>query len=103
MAATRLADDSPDDSRALWLLVETNVTLGDLDAASRAAEQGERLRPDLPHWGLLRAYLAWRNNDTTSAAGTLESIIANHPDNALAHAFLGALLDKSNVSSAAQP
>lgn len=104
--ANRLLSDhlrrSPTDARAWWLLAETNVKLGDFNAAGRAANRGQRIRPDLPHWGLLNAYIAWRADDKETAAATLESVVAHHPHNAIAHSFLGTLLHQSDAASSAQ-
>ena len=105
--ARRLLNDhlrrSPTDARAWWLLAEANIKLGDFHTAARAATQGQTIRPDLPHWGLLNAYIAWQNHDMESAAATLESVVANHPDNALAHSFLGTLRHDSHVTPPAHP
>lgn len=106
--ARRLLDDhlrlSPADARAWWLLAEANVILRDFDTAGRAAERGRRIRPDLPHWGLLNAYIAWQTDDKETATATLESVVADHPDNALAHSFLGSLRDATDVAPpTAQP
>lgn len=92
-AARQLLDEhlvqDPEDARAWWVAAESAIELEDWRRALRCAERGERLAPVLPHWKLIRAFCAWRQDDPTTATELLDSILAIHPDQAVAHLMLG--------------
>ncbi|MCH7491035.1 MAG: tetratricopeptide repeat protein [Gemmatimonadetes bacterium] len=91
-AARQLLDEhlaqDPDDARAWWVAAESAIELEDWRGALRYADRGERLAPVLPHWKLIRAFCAWRQDDPATATKLLDSILATHPDQAVAHLML---------------
>lgn len=105
-AARSVLDDylhaHPDDARAWWVAAESAVLGDDLAAARRCLDRGRRLAPDLPQWDTLRAYVAWKSGNTTTARSILESLLAQHPDDTLAHCFLGEIFSDQKAPAAAR-
>ncbi len=88
--------DHPDDARAWWLLAEAAVMRADATAARECLTKGRRLAPGLPHWDTLHAYLAWNSGDAHTAGSILESAIVRNPNDAMAHCFLGEILQQND-------
>ena len=90
--AKRLMEDhlrhSPEDGRAWWLLAESLIQVGDWEGAQRCIQHGMQERPQVTDWGLLQAYIAWRQNDLETCATLLESVVAEDPADSLARQFL---------------
>ncbi len=87
---THLAEHGTD-TRAWWLLANAAVRTGDPRTVRHCLRQGRSLAPHRPHWDVLDAYLALRNDDQSEAIRILRAAAGEHPDDALVRGFLGAL------------
>jgi tetratricopeptide (TPR) repeat protein len=79
---------SPQDGRGWWILAESLVRLGDLEEAQRSIDLGKKHAPRVSDWRLLEAYLAWKQGDADRTTLLMGPVIADRPDDALAHWFL---------------
>ncbi|MCH8146709.1 MAG: tetratricopeptide repeat protein [Planctomycetes bacterium] len=103
--AARLMEDhvtqSPDDGRAWWILAESQIRLADWEGAERSIRRGEQAAPKEPDWNLLRAYSAWYHGDLEQAAGFLETMLAERPDDSLALSFFQQVNEKRSARGSA--
>ncbi len=88
-----LLDRDPDDARAWWLLATISAEQSDWATARECLRQGEQISPHLSHWRLLRAYLAWRQEDNADAMAILRGLLQDQPEDTLARSFLGQIND----------
>lgn len=86
----------PDDGRAWWILAESLIRIGDWGGVRRCIDRGELAAPQVLDWKLLRAYMAWNCGDLDTTAMCLESIVAERPEDAMAHCFLGQVYERSS-------
>lgn len=103
--AVRLMEDhlsqSPDDGRAWWILAESQIRLANWDGAKRSIRRGEQAAPKESDWNLLRAYSAWYHGDLEQAAGFLQTILAERPDDSLALSFFHQVNEQRNALGSA--
>ena len=103
--AARLMEDhlsqSPDDGRAWWILAESQIRLADWEGAKQSIRRGEQAAPKESDWNLLRAYSAWYQGELELAAGFLQAILAERPEDSLALKFFQQVKEKRSARSGA--
>jgi tetratricopeptide (TPR) repeat protein len=82
--------------------IQENIEAGDPQAALEAYDQAMRERPAGPHERLLRAQLLLASDRRVEARAELESLTAEHPDEAEALAILGRLYQEEGDTPGAR-
>jgi Tfp pilus assembly protein PilF len=94
----RHADQAP----SWMLLAQAAMRSDDWMTARRCAERLRQLAPQSPEVLLLQGFVCWKQNDRPAATAALQRVLAQNPDDALAHGLLGRLLDDVDQAAAAE-